>query len=287
MSAISRELAPNERGLVALLRSSLSRDQFFAGLFILGCVNGLMGRMMLTFSLDSWAGIIDSADINLIVLFAFYAGISALLSEGKHELRLSDLVVGCACLILICLPVYALSWIAVTALSLYILLFANDAPDRKRGAIILLALTMPMLWSRLLFHYFANFLLDFDALFVASMLGTPRVGNMVGFGDGSGVMVISPACSSFANISGALLCYVSVTQWAKHRWTPIDLLWGFMACASVVAINVTRIAITGLNQANYAFIHNDWGAAVLGIILMICIIGFSVLGARRELFPRA
>ena len=52
MSAISRELAPNERGLVALLRSSLSRDEFFAGLFILGCVNGLMGRMMLTFSLD-------------------------------------------------------------------------------------------------------------------------------------------------------------------------------------------------------------------------------------------
>ena len=44
MSAISSELAPNERGLVALLRNSLSRDEFFAGLFILGCVNGLVGR---------------------------------------------------------------------------------------------------------------------------------------------------------------------------------------------------------------------------------------------------
>ena len=115
-----------------------------------------------------------------------------------------------------------------------------------------LTLTMPMLWSRLVFQFFANFLLDFDAWFVASMLGTSRVGNTVGFGDGSGIMVITPACSSFANISMALLCWVSVTQWAKHRWAPSDLVWCFMACASVVAINVTRIAITGLSQANYA-----------------------------------
>ena len=57
MSAISSELAPNERGLVALLRNSLSRDEFFAGLFILGCVNGFMGRMLYTLSLQGLPGL--------------------------------------------------------------------------------------------------------------------------------------------------------------------------------------------------------------------------------------
>ena len=33
-------------------------------------------------------------------------------------------------------------------------------------------------------------------------------------------------------------------------------------------------------------IHNEWGEMVLGTIMIIFIIGFSVFGARRELFPR-
>ena len=49
-----------------------------------------------------------------------------------------------------------MSWVAVTGLSLYILLFANDGPERRRGALILLALTVPMLWSRLFFQFFAQ-----------------------------------------------------------------------------------------------------------------------------------
>ena len=286
MSAISSELAPNERGLVALIRNSLSRDEFFAGLFILGCANGLMGRMLYAFNLEGWAGFVTGVDINLIVLFAFYAGVSAVLSEGKHKLRLSDLIVGCACLVLICLPVYPLSWVAVTVLSLYILLFANGAPDRKRGAVILLTLTMPMLWSRLVFQFFANFILEFDAWFAAALLGTSRVGNTLSFGDGSGILVITPACSSFANVSIALLCWVSVTQWAKHRWAPSDLVWCFLACASVIGVNVTRIAVTGMSQANYAMFHNEWSEMVLSTVMVILITGFSLFGARRELFPR-
>ena len=137
-----------------------------------------------------------------------------------------------------------------------------------------------------MFQYFANFLLDLDARFVSSLMGTNRFGNTVGFADGSGTMIITPACNSFSNISMALLCWVTVTQWAKHRWSPTDLVWCFMACVSVVAINVMRIAITGQSQANYELIHNEWGEMVLGTIMTIFIIGFSVLGARRELFPR-
>jgi hypothetical protein len=41
------------------------------------------------------------------------------------------------------LPIYPISWVAVTGLSLYILLFANGSwtSARTRAAIILLALT--------------------------------------------------------------------------------------------------------------------------------------------------
>lgn len=287
MTATTNELTAPRRGLVAALRRSMPRDEFFAGLYILGCANGLLGRAIYTFNLEGWYGAIAGFELNVIVLFACFAGVYLVTRNNRDQIGDLDLVVAAVFLLLVILPIYAVSWVAVTGLSLYILLFANDGPERRRGALILLALTVPMLWSRLVFQFFARPLLELDATMVTWLLGTERIGNLVRFGDNSGYMVITPACASFANITFAFLCWVVVSQWANHRWSRIDLLWSFLACASVVAINVTRIALTGLSYAHYEAIHNQWGEMVLSTVFLILIVGFSVIGARRELFPRA
>jgi hypothetical protein len=288
VTAISNELtAAPSHGLIAALRRSMPRDQFFAGLYTLGCANGLLGRIIQSISFDSWTSAISGVDVNVIMLFACYAGVSALLCEDKDEIRSADVAVGIVFLILVSLPIFPLSWVAVTGLSLYILLFANRGSERTRGAIILLALTVPMLWSRLLFQLFAKLILDIDASLVASLLGTGRDGNMVRFADDSGYMVVLPACSSLANMSLAFLCWVTITQWAKHPWSPMDIVWSLLACASVIAVNVTRISLMGLSHAHYAAIHSEWGDLVTNSVMLVLMVGFSVLGARRELFARA
>ena len=221
------------------------------------------------------------------MLFACFAGISTLLQEDADEIRSVDLAVGGVFLILVMVPIFALSWVAVTGLSLYILVFANDRSARRRGALILLALTVPMLWSKLVFQFFAGPILEIDASLAALLLGTDRIGNFVGFGDGSGYLVIAPACSFLANTSLAFLCWVSVTQWAKHQWSPIDILWSVLACTSVIAVNVARIALTGWSRGHYEAIHSPLGTMIAGIIILGVAVGFSVLSARRELFARA
>src|SRR5215468_4250339 len=152
---------------------------------------------------------------------------------------------------------WARSQVSITGLCLYVIAFANGNAERRRGAIILLALTVPMLWSRLLFQFFANFILDIDATLVATLLGTDQTGNMVGFADRSGYMVVLQRCSSLANMSLAFLCWVSVTQWAKHPWSSMDLVWSGLACASVIAVNVTRMSLMGINHEGYSAIHGD------------------------------
>jgi hypothetical protein len=286
VTATPTEIILPSRGLVVALRHSIPRDKFFAGLYILGCANGLLGRILLSLNSDGWTGLLN-VDINVIVLFACFAGISILLQEDGDEIRPVDLAVGGVFLILVILPIFALSWLAVTALSLYILVFANDGSARRRGALIMLALTVPMLWSRLLFQFFAGPILTIDASLAALLLGTERVGNLVGFGDGSGYMVVLPACSFLANTSLAFLCWVSVTQWAKHQWSPTDILWSLLACGSVIAVNVARIALTGLSRGHYEAIHSPLGNTVWGAILLGLTVGISVLSARRELFSRA
>jgi hypothetical protein len=287
VTATTNELTAPSRGLIAALRRSMPRDEFFAGLYILGCANGLVGRAIYTFNLEGWYGAVTGVELNVIVLAACFAGVYLVTRNTRDQIRNLDLVVAAVFLLLVILPIYAVSWVAVTGLSLYILLFANDGPERRRGALILLALTVPMLWSRLVFQFFAKPLLELDATMVAWLLGTERIGNLVRFGDNSGYMLITPACASFGNITFAFLTWVTVSQWANHRWARIDLLWSFLACASVVAINVTRIAITGLSYGHYETIHNQWGEMVLSTVFLILIVGFSVIGARRELFSRA
>jgi hypothetical protein len=272
-------------GLSAALRASISRDQFFASLYVLGCANGLLGRVLLALKTDGWSGLFD-VDVSVIVLFACFAGISLLWRDSGEKLRSADLAVAVVFLGLVALPIFSLSWVAVTGLSLYILAFANDNSARRRGALILLALTVPMLWSRLLFQMFASQILEIDAGLAASVLNTSRSGNIVQFADASGYMVVLPACSSLANMSLAFLCFVSVTQWANHRWSAIDFVWSSAACASVIAVNVARIALTGMSQANYEAIHSPLGTNIFGMVILALTVGFSLLSARRELFRR-
>jgi hypothetical protein len=284
--ATANELTAPRRGLVAALRHSISRNELFAGLYILGCANGLLGRILVSVNSDGWLGILGG-DISVIVWFACFAGVSMMAQEDKEEIGFADPAVAAVFLILVILPIFSLSWVAVTGLSLYILLFANDGSSRKRGALTLLALTVPMLWSGLIFRFFMNPILEIDASLVAWILGTEQVGATFGFADGSGSVVVLPACSSFANLSLAFLCWVSITQWAKHRWSAIDTVWSLLACISVIAVNVTRISLMGLSPWHHALLHNEWGDMITNFIILAFIVGFTVLGARRELFPRA
>ena len=77
MTTASTSFAPAlpSRGLLAAVRGSLSRDEFFAGLFIVGCANGLGGDIIRSLMLGDWTGGI--ANISAIVWFACFAGITA------------------------------------------------------------------------------------------------------------------------------------------------------------------------------------------------------------------
>jgi exosortase/archaeosortase family protein len=258
---------------------------------VLGCANGLFGRFIQAIHGDGALAAALSIDINVVVFFACFAGLSLMFSGlrqsiGDQRIRGVDIAVTAIFLGLVAVPIYPLSWIAVTGLSFYILLFARDNSDRVRGAVTLLALAVPMFWSRLLFQLFAKIILDIDATLVATVLDSSRVGNMVQFADGSGFMIVLAPCSSLANMSLAFLCWISVSQWVRHPWSKVDLLWSGLACLSVVAVNVTRISLMGLGQSYYSAIHNQWGDLVTNTIMLVLMVIFSVIGARREIFTR-
>jgi hypothetical protein len=264
------------------LLGSMSRSEFFAALSILCCINGLGARAIDSVHQLGWAAAVFATfEISAIVWVACGAGIWLILSESSDEVRRADIALGAVLLVPIALPIGGFSWLALTILSLYVILFSAPSSARRRGAVILLAVTVPMLWSRLLFKYFANFLLEIDAMLVSWLLGTPRAGNMVRFVDDSGSLVILPYCSSLANVSLALLAWVAISQWTKHRWSRADLQWCTLAVISVIAVNVTRMGLMGLSDTYYRAIHSPWGDALANALILCITIGFCLLGVTR------
>jgi exosortase/archaeosortase family protein len=274
------------RDFLSRAARELPRSEFFGGLFTLGCLSGLASRIVQSVNQLGWAdALFSSFGVSVAVWISCAAGISLVLRDRTIGVLPSELAIGVGFVLLVILPIGPLSWLAVAGLSLYIIIFTNIASSR-RGAFILLAATVPMLWSRLLFQFFANAILRIDASLVGWILGTHRTGDIVEFADGSGVLVILPGCSSLANVSLAILCWVTVSQLVDHKKSAYDLVWCLMACLSVVAVNVTRISLMGLSQWHYATFHSPWSDVLGNTIILSLIVGFSVLGVRREFFRR-
>ena len=262
----------------------LPRGEFFAGLLLLGCINGFAEKAIQCVNrLGMSDAIWSSFDISAIVWVSSFAGLSLVRQDRKNKVSNRDWVVAVGLLIPVILPVGPLSWFSVTVLSVY-LFISSDDPTVRRGAIILFATTVPMLWSRLLFQLFARVILAGDATLVGWVLGTRRVGDIVEFADGSGTLVILPSCSSLANVSLAILCWVTMSEITRHRKSILDVCWCLSACAAVVAVNVTRMSLMGISDEYYELIHGHLGAAIVNVIILIVTLVICSLGVRRDLY---
>jgi hypothetical protein len=262
---------------------SIDRGQLFAGLYIIACANGLTARIVKSIHSHGWLdAAIGNFDVSIIVWVACFVGVSLVLTDCTGKVQKTDLVLSATLLPLIALPIGAASWLAVTILSLYILILGRPADSLRRGAIVLLAVTMPMFWSRLIFNLFAKYILEIDAIFVRWVLGTERIGNLVEFADHSGSLAIFPSCSSLANVSLALLCWVTVSQFARHKWRSQDILWCLLACLSAFAANVLRMSLMGVNGSFYLMLHSPAVEVLVSIVMLGLIVSISLAGIRHD-----
>ena len=283
---IRRKIFPAQLGLRSWFQSIL-RDEYFAGLCILGCANGLGFAVINSVHTSGWRdALINTFGVSGIVWVACFFGVTFVLQNCTGKIQPRDLGMGAAFLVLIIVPIGWTSWAALTVLCLYMLMFTDANPSRIRGATLLLAVTLPMVWSHLALHFFARPVLDIDASMVSWLLGTDRIGNMIRFADDSGYLVIFPSCSSLAGVSLAILCWVTACQVTRHKRCAFDVLWCGLACASVVVINIARMGFMGLSDWHYQTVHDQWGASLANVLTLAFVAGFSLLGVRHELLSR-
>jgi hypothetical protein len=275
------------RSEVAVFFWTMPRGEFFVAILILAFLNGVALRAIALVTDHGWQeAILSTFGVSFIVWLAATGGVSLLLVDRKGALGNFDLAVGLVALFLIALPIGGTSWLAMTALSSYLIISEEAKSNASRGAIIFLAVSVPMFWSPMLFMAFSDVILQMDALIVGWLLGTESSGNVVSFLNGSDFLVILPACSSFAHLSLIPLCWIALSVMINHRATLIDLVWCGAALATVLLINIIRLAIMGLNVDYYLLLHSSTGDTAVNLITTSLAIGICLYGLRRELFSR-
>jgi exosortase/archaeosortase family protein len=278
--AASAPSAASSRTMM-VFSQALSREQFYAGLCALCFVNGVLLRILIAVQQEGWLSAATSTfGISVLVWAALWLGIRSLLQAAPTPIQRRDGLIAGAVIALTLIPIAALSWLAMAALACWLASRAADGSPVRRGAWILFALTVPMFWSRELFTILTDYILQIEAALIGTAMGTPYNGNMVQFADGSGYMEVWPACSSFANVSLAVLCWVMFSQVSGATAARQGALWCILACASVVAINVTRISLIGYFPQHYDLLHGPIGTNVVGWLTLAASVGICALGVR-------
>ncbi len=267
---------------------AVGRGEFFAGLFILGFSNGIFERIAwLIANIPIEDAILATFGISVLVWVACFIAVSLLLRRPPEPVTRDDLILGVAVIAAVLVPSAKLSWIALTGLGIYGLRRFEAGTPARRAAFVILAVTVPMFWSRLAFAMLSDWILRADAILVSLIVGTERVGNTVGFADHSGFMYILPGCSSLADVSLAVLGWALFTQALTRRPSLKDVWWCLAACSAVIAINVTRMALIGLHPRHFELIHGPAGGGVAGFLALVAIVGINLIRVRGDHFARS
>jgi exosortase/archaeosortase family protein len=258
---------------------AVPRNVLFAGLIAIGFANGSINRAIQLAVQDAGSALGRMLGISIVAWTALVVAIVLVGRSPARPATRADLVTAGALFLLFLFPAAPASWLGLTLLGAYLAL--GDAPgsSSRRGGIVLLALTVPMFWSRILMSTMSDLILTVDAILVSAILTADRVGNTIAFADGWGYFWIAPECSSLANISLALLCWVVFTQ----TGTPprhVKFRYCIAAVLAVIAINVGRMALTGISRAHYELVHGALGNVVFDVFTLAAMVGILFAGMK-------
>jgi exosortase/archaeosortase family protein len=268
---------------VAKARDVVTRGMLFSGVTGVGFLNAVSEKSYLAYLRDGpMLFALNTFDLSAIIWAAIIISLHDLWSiERGIPAGFRDKVVAGVAIVMILTPVPALSTCAISLIGAYIWRTAKgDMRTRSVGA-LLFAVTIPLLWARLIFAAFSDTLLAFDAKLVAWVVGTEPYANIVPYPDGSGGMFFGPGCSSFTNISLAILCSALFAHAFGKKWSREIWLWALFSALTVLAINVGRISLIGFYPNQYELIHGAVGTTLFGWITVGLLLGVGLHGVGR------
>lgn len=225
--------------------------------------------------------------VGIFQYMAWYAVFRLLQSSDRRQQAqpIDAVVITFLCLLLV-LPAGQMVWMVATATAVYLLIFSNGDRKLQAAGSVLAALSMQQLWGHVFYNLLAFRLLRAETAVVGTILQASGTGsvwqnNIITEPSGFGI-VIYTECSSFHNLSVALLCWVTVSRLHGHSWSRRDFVFGALVAATMVAFNIARLSLMALNNDLYRYWHDGMGASIFAAGASFTILLLSLWGARAQ-----
>ena len=223
---------------------------------------------------------------SIFYYLGWYAVLSLLMaSDAWHPATARDIAVTLSAALLNFIPTSSSSWLATTAVALFLLVRGRQDAYLSAAAAVLLALSFNGFWGPKLFDVFAYYIVHVDAALVGAALAATQPGmewngTIVGQPGGHSLLIFGP-CSSFHNISLGLLCWVSITKLVRTSWTRADLAVALSICAIIVLLNASRLYLMALGPGYYVYWHGGPGEQLVAWAMTVLVLLISLWGAAR------
>lgn len=276
-------MATRSAGLASAEPIDISRGEIFAAAGVLAALNAQADQIIgaLTY-LPLMDAILGFAGISVLIWAAMVAAWK-IGSEDRAPLSgKRDLAVLATIVALSFVPVSYAPKLGLLLCGVYMVVTARRSDAQRRAGLVMLALTGPLIWGRLLLHLFQVPILALDAHIVGAAIGSRVDGNVVQFAGGGDQFLVAGACSSVHNISLAILLWTTAAMLFRIRIGRNYILIGCAMAALMFALNVLRLSAIGLFPGQFEFWHTGGGAAIFawaGLIGAGLLAGFGVLRA--------
>jgi Transmembrane exosortase (Exosortase_EpsH) len=206
-------------------------------------------------------------------------------SDRAQAARWQDLASVTALLLPLFMPTGRMIWVSATGFAGYLWLFSDGDRRLRSAGIVLAALSVQELWGHLFFNLIALHLLRVETAVVGFMLemartGTSWKGNIITGPSGFGLAIFAP-CSSFHNLSLALLCWVTVTRMRGQNWSRRTFVIGAIIGITMISFNFARLYLMALDAESYDLWHQGMGAEIFAVGASLTVLLISLIGTRK------
>jgi hypothetical protein len=261
------------------LHRRVGRAGAFACAGVLAALNAQADQIINSLRYQSFAVSLSIlGGVSAVIWLAMFAALKIGIEDKAARIGRTDAVVLLAAIGLSLLPVSFAAQAGLLLCGLYLYVTSYRGAPARRISIVLLALTGPLIWGRILLHILAGPILALDARIVGVLIGSAVQGNLVDFAGQSGKMLVGTPCSSVHNISLAIVLWASAAALFGLRVDRGYVLTGLAMAAWMFALNIGRLVTIGMFPAQFHFFHVGAGAELFGWAGLIGASGLAAIG---------
>jgi hypothetical protein len=284
------EAMPASATFLQLPSARISAKELTLWTSLLILANGVAGLNLNGFGVDLGAGgPLNFLFGNGFVAVAWGAAFWLLIKAPRQAASAIDVAVALGlCLLGGLVQIKALP-VAITGLGLWLFLKRDDQ-FRAAGAVFL-AIASQQFWGHLILSALGPELVRVDAALVGEAMvhtvkGSTWHDNVITAPSGYSIVVLE-RCSSFANVSTALLAWTAFSRLERARWLKRDLFVGAAIVISQIVLNVARMYLMAQSNQYYLYWHDEGGrqiyaAAASAAAVLISVVGTHWAGRTTE-----